>query len=322
MFIIILFQIRKITIRMTLKIIFILLPFLFVSIGYIALRLTVLNFSNTLNFYSISNIYSTNIFVRFYTFTLAFFNYLGILFFPTDLIIARTIPVVTSAFNPNVITFVILISVLTLLSILKKSGILLFSIAWFLISIFPVSGVIPINNIIAEHYLYLPSLSIFLIIVYSVLILLHRIQNLVVRILIISLGVSIINMFIFRTIIRTFDWRDPITFYTLSLKQNPNHIPMRNNLAMAYAEQGDITTAIKEYQTIISLGDIYPQPHHNLGNAYFAQQRYNEAEIEYKKALKIDPNFYFSVRALKSLYEKTDQKTKLETLTNIYGLNL
>ncbi len=117
-----------------------------------------------------------------------------------------------------------------------------------------------------------------------------------------------------RTILRTFDWRNPITFYTLSLKQSPNNIPMRHNLAMAYQENGQTQKAIEEYKNIISQADIYPNTHHNLGNAYKELGEYKLAEEEFYKALKLDPKFYFSYYALADLYQKTGEKEKLENV--------
>jgi Tfp pilus assembly protein PilF len=129
----------------------------------------------------------------------------------------------------------------------------------------------------------------------------------------------IILVFIFialstRTIIRNLDWKDPITFYTKSLSQSPWNVPMRHNLAMTYAEKGEIDRAIKEYKILISLADVYPNTHHNLADAYKVKGQYGKAEEEYKKALKIDPNFYFSYYGLIDLYQKTGEKEKLEEI--------
>ena len=83
---------------------------------------------------------------------------------------------------------------------------------------------------------------------------------------------------------------------------------------MAYAETGKIDLAIYEYKKIIDITDIYPNTHHNLANAYKTLGKYKEAEDEYYKALKIDPNFYFSYFGLADLYQKTGEKEKFERI--------
>lgn len=87
---------------------------------------------------------------------------------------------------------------------------------------------------------------------------------------------------------------------------------MQNNLAMAYADNGQLQKAIELYETIITQNDIYPNIHHNLGNTYKQLARYKEAEKEYKKALEIDPNFSFSYYALADLYQITGEGEKLK----------
>lgn len=296
------------------KLILLFISFLLLISIYIALRLTILNFANILNFYQANNIYSQNLLVRVMTFCAVFFQYLFILFFPYDLIFARNIPIIISPLNLWVISFIFITSVLLIFSLLywKKNKVFLFSFLWFFITLSPVSGIIPINSILAEHYLYLPSISFFLLISFLFIYLWNRYHQPNNHLLLIFIGVSICISLFIRTVIRNSDWRDPITFYSKSLVQSPWHIPMRHNLAMAYADKGDLSRAITEYKQISKTSDIYPNTHHNLANIYKTLGKYKEAEEEYKKALEMDPKFHFSLYGLADLYQKTGEKEKLE----------
>lgn len=299
------------------KTILILLPIISFCIFYIFLRLTFLNFANTLNFYSDSNIYSRNLPVRLLTFTKVFFEYLKVLVFPRDLIIARTVPIISTVINTYTIVFLLFFSfcVIIFLIFRKKIPILLFSFLWFFIFLIPVSGIIPINNIITEHYLYLPSVGFFLFISFLFEKIWRKLKKFKIAL---SLFIIIIIIVLsVRTVWRTFDWRDPVTFYQISLKQSPWHIPMRHNLAMAYSEKGQLDIAIQEYKNIIKLGDFYPNTHHNLANIYKSQGKYKEAEAEYFNALKLNPNFYFSYYALAELYQTTGEKDKFDRVMNL-----
>lgn len=304
------------------KIIFLTLPFFFIDAIYIFFRLTTLNFANKLNFYTNASltpqtiIYSQNILVRLYTFSKIFFDYLAMLIFPIDLIISRNARIITSIINPWVLGFIILVTlfIAAIIKIFPKNRILLFAIFWFFITIFPVSGIISINNIIAEHYLYLPSLAFFLIIAYFINWFFHKTTSFETKSAFAVILFIVLSILTIRTIIRTFDWRDPITFYTKSLQQSPDNIPMRHNLAMSYADKGQLELAIKQYQQIIAIADVYPNTHHNLANAYMKLKKYKEAENEYLTAIKMDPNFYFSYYALADLYQKTGEKEKLKQI--------
>lgn len=304
------------------QLLFLTFPFFLIAIFYILFRLTILNFGNTLNFYSNISLneqtisYSSNIAVRIQTFTKVFFDYLGILFFPKDLIMIRNAEIITSFFNPWVIAFGLITIVSGILSIKTwgKQKIFFFSFLWFYLILLPVSGIIPINNIVAEHYLYLPSVSFFLLIAFLLDLLLKKFNYIEIQSVISVFTVCVICILMIRTIIRTFDWRDPITFYTISLKQSPWHIPMRNNLAMAYEETGKPHLAIREYKQILALADVYPNIHHNMANAYKKSGEYKMAEEEYYNALKMDPNFLFSYYGLYDLYNKTGEKNKQEEI--------
>jgi tetratricopeptide (TPR) repeat protein len=305
------------------KLLLLLLPFILLIIIYVSLRLTILNFANTLNFYKGNNIYSQNLFVRMMTLCAAFFQYLSVLIFPYDLIFARNVPIITSPLNFWVIAFIFATSLLLIFSLVfwKKNKIFLFSLLWFFITLLPVAGIIPINSILAEHYLYLPSVSFFLLTSALFVYLWQKYQKNNNRLLLLfSASLICLSLFI-RTVIRNIDWHDPITFYTKSLAQTPGHIPMRHNLAMAYAEKGDITRAIMEYRQIIEIDDIYPNTHHNLANIYKALGEYKKAEAEYKKALEMDPNFRFSYLGLLDLYQKTGEKEKLTEIETKIGKN-
>lgn len=294
------------------------LPYICLAVIYIILRLTILNFIDTLNFYTGLSLigqnaqYSQNVLARLFTFSKVFFEYLSILFFPKDLIIARSVQIITTVWNIWTICFISIV-IFSIIFLLKKKAdrIYLFGLLWLLISLIPSSGLVPINNIMAEHYLYLPSTGLFLIlsgIFYrSYFILKNKIPKWFMLLFLILVAISLS----IRTIIRTFDWRDPITFYTLSLNQSPQNIPMRHNLAMAYQDKGNINHAIEEYRKIIENQDIYPNTHHNLANAYKAIGRYKEAEEEYYKALDKDSGFYFSLYGLAELYQQTGEKGKL-----------
>lgn len=292
-----------------------LLPFAGICFNYIVLRLTILNFSNTLNFYTTQNVYSENIFVRLFTFTKVFFYYLAILFFPKDLVVARSPEILVSPLNIWTVSFCLLIILLSFLLIkYHMTKTIFFGSVWYLVALLPSSGIVPINNIITEHYLYFPSIGFFFIISLLLMSLWRKLHTPYLRISALS-AFCLFSLILFgRTILRTFDWKDAITFYTVSLSQSPWHIPMRNNLALAYQDEGKFDMAMSQYQQIISTSDVYPNPHHNLANIYKAQGKYQLAEEEYYKALAIDPKFQFSLYALLDLYKMTGQTEKMKDI--------
>jgi hypothetical protein len=295
-----------------------LLPFIIITIIYFFLRIKIFNFDNIFNFYNNTiyqnSIYSKNIFVRIYTFSKVYFMYLYLIFFPIELKFVRNSQIITSFSNPWVIFFAVFVLFLFLISFIYKNKypIYLFSLIFFFITILPTSGIIPINNIITEHYLYFPSIAFFLTISSILNFIIDKYKNYQIKMTVFTV-ISIISLlFIIRVIIRNNDWQDAIKFYTKSLIQEPSHIPIRHNLAMVYSEKGYINEAINEYLFLIKNADYYPHTRHNLANLYKGLKEYSKAEEEYKQALRIDPNFIFSYQGLYDLYTIIGETKKAE----------
>lgn len=297
-----------------------LIPLLITGGFYFFLRLTVLNFQNTLNFYNDTSPYATNIFVRLYTFLSIIPTYIGLLIYPKTLFIERTAEIVTTPTLFVASIFILILFLFSLGSLLfaKKQPILLFSLLWFFISIALASGIaIPINGVIYEHFLYLPSVGVFLFFAYLIHWVLQRIEKPIFSFLLLGSLCLIILCFTLRTISRNAEWRDPITFYTQTLHHSPNTARIHNNLAMAYAEEGRNSDAITSYKKALQINNTYPQIHFNLGNSYISEGKYDEAEKEYRETIKLSPEFINAYVNLGRLYKQTNKKKFEALLTEI-----
>lgn len=286
------------------------IPFVVIDGFYFVLRLTVLNFQNTLNFYGTQNLYSSHLENRIYTFLSVLPTYFLLLVFPITLYMERNTSFVINPLDPRVLLsfFVLLVAFIASLRIFKTYPIFLFSLLWIGITFVPTSGIIPINGIIYEHFLFLPSIGFFLICSTLIEMAFYKSNSPVIKSCIVVVVATVLLLLSVRTISRNFEWHDPITFYTQLNLNNPSVARVHNNLAMAYAEEENNKQAISEYKRAIQLNDIYPQTHYNLGNTYIASNNIKEAEQEYKTAIKMDPNFLQPYISLGKLYKATDQK--------------
>ncbi|NQV08346.1 hypothetical protein HQ529_00675 [Candidatus Woesearchaeota archaeon] len=148
--------------RMILRVV----PFLAIVVGYVMLRLTTLNFSNTLNFYNHQNIYSSNLGIRLLTLFKVLPEYFRILIWPTDLHMERSTPLVTSIFDPSFFVFIVfaLVIIYIIKSTWNNTKLYFFGFGWFFIWLLPYSNIFPINAIYMDHWLYMPSIGFFLMI--------------------------------------------------------------------------------------------------------------------------------------------------------------
>jgi len=302
------------------------------SFGYFLLRITVLNFHNTLNFYTSADIYSQNLAIRLFTFSKVIWIYMSLLLFPYPLHMERTTSLIQTLFSPWVFASILFMIFLLLISILEirkeRKPMVFFGFVLFTSLLIPVSGIIPINGILYEHWLYVPMIGFF--------ILLLRSLQLVSAYIVISNWRSIIPIallsllsciYVILTIRQNNIWSDPIYFYRYTLSFAPNSLPIHNNLGMSLVDVGRTAEAIEEYQKALRLSSEYPQIYNNLGNAYLSIGQYDKAEQSLKKALELAPHFeiakvnlirvYLATKALKKALELADGDMQLLKLIDV-----
>jgi len=319
MFVVILFtqqSLSKKTILKSLKKTFL---FFLITVIYFSLRLSVLNFANTLNFSNSQTLYTQNILVRLITFFHYAWDYIKLLIVPHPLFMERDITISVQS-RPTFLSLLAIFAIASsfIFGIIRRVShpILLFSLLWIGISFIPTSGIIPINGIFYEHFLYYPSLGFFLLFSYFISLLLKKCSSFYQYILLIFLFLYL-SFFMFKTIERNTHWKDPITFYNQTLLYAKS-ARILNNLAMAYAENGETTKAIKAYTDAIAIEDYHPETRYNLGNLFLSQENLIAAEKEYKEALRIDPTFYYAYQRLMEIYiYKNDTEGKEWVLNSV-----
>jgi len=282
--------------KKTLRLGLLTLTSVFISLGiYVSLRATTLLFQEQVNMFE-GSAYGDSIFVRIATFAKVFLIYISLIFVPVNLHMERTTEIVTSLLSPYTFLSVLLIGTITFIGFQEKkktkSNWIHFGLLWFLIMLLPVSGLVPINDIMYEHWLYVPLIG-FLIMLYGLL-------QLLVHTLHISWpkytkqALSILaTICILLTLRQNFIWGRATRFYPYIL-QYQETARIHNNLAMAYADENKLSDAITHYKRAIEIADTYPQTHHNLARAYQAQGNNEMAFQEFSTALSMNPNFLVS----------------------------
>ncbi len=187
---------------------------------------------------------------------------------------------------------------------------------WFFIALLPVSQIIPHHEMMAEHYLYLPSAGFFL----AAGVLLERAlvqpSRQAATVVAFTLVVALLGI---RTVVRNRDWRDSQTLWTktiqtapgsarahinvgeLALRQGrsmqafrefqeairiqPNDAINRDNLGVVLLRHGLLDEAEQQFREAIRIVPWYPNPHVNLGLIHLNRGQLDEAEREFRNAL-------------------------------------
>lgn len=259
------------------------LPILGISILYIILRVTALKFL-------IQNLpITTTPMQRLPGFFAAMTGYARVLFWPLDLHVEYGAPIFPWNYPTVIAGMYIFLALVAILVAMRKSKIVLFSLAWFFITIFPVANIYPINAYMAEHWLYLPCIGLFMLIASGLAWLYEKRGALRIAAIAITAAFSIFFSFI--TIDMNEYWKDPIAFYQRTVKYVRTNPKIWDNLGGAFAAAGRDDEAAPCFLAAIRLDPRYAGSYSNLGNVYFRAQRYEEAYQLYKKSVELRPDF-------------------------------
>ena len=275
------------------------LPHLGVAAVYALARLTVLNFTGTLNPYGEPNLYTQHPEYRLFTFLASLGEYFKVLLAPLDLQYDRAQVIFTSFWVPPVVLPCVAALAVTYLAwrSWKAGRRWLLGWAWFLVALCPVSGILlPINGFAKEHWLYVPSIGYFLLAGYG----LSRLTPAARVALLVPLAVWWSGL----TVVHNRTWQNPVAFYTDVLKHNPDIGRVHNNLAMAYTDQGRLDLAERHYRQAVALEDVYAETRYNLGRLYLQQRRLDEALAQFSRALELEPDFIYAHQTLQQLYTR------------------
>jgi tetratricopeptide (TPR) repeat protein len=168
-----------------------------------------------------------------------------------------------------------------------KNKIWPFAIGWFFITLFPVSNIYPINAYMAEHWIYLPSVGVFIAASYAILSL-HRLKyyRLFAKILIILLVFYYAHL----TTQQNNYWRSPLLLLERTLRYAPSSPRVNNELGNEYAGIGDSKKAAEFYKKAIIANPRYKSAYIGLGNLYYAVDKPVEALAMYQKAAGFFPD--------------------------------
>jgi hypothetical protein len=276
---------------------------------YLFMKLSVFSFTGRLGLTTETNIYTEHLWVRFCTFISIIWQYFRLIFWPWDLSYEKPYQAFPNLYSPGALFGLILIGIwlVSLLKIRRLSR-LFFGLTWFFLALLPYTGIIPLNAMFLEHWLYLPIIGILSLVVWPLeyLILKQRRRTLTLLLII------VIGLLMARTISRNREWSDIEKFYLNELKYTQSSARIFNNLGMYYADKNDSAKAIEYYQKAIATWDVFPQSHHNLANIYLASGRIEEAIKELHLALRLDPNFPYSLSKLLEVFDVTRQVDRAE----------
>ena len=270
-----------------------------------------------------------NIFYTCLTMLRVLYDYIRNLIFPFWLNNMYVDHTSTSLFEYKVLLSLIvffLLIVMLFFQVRANNKVNLFCLGWFVLTWLPVSNLIPISTKMADRYLYLPAVGLFLLFSLSVYNTSHRcFSRKTNRFVTVPFIAFLVFSLSYLSIDRNRVWansqtlwedslhkapsywvphmnlgltfaqqgkiEEAISYYRKALQLNRNSVHTHNNLGVALLERGQIGDAISHFVTALRLKSDYAETHNNLGVAMFRQGQFDRATAHYREALRLDPDF-------------------------------
>jgi Tfp pilus assembly protein PilF len=255
-------------------------PFIAVAVGYGILRSLVVARAVTRE----TSVLSLG--ARLLTLPEVVVTYLGLLVAPVHLHMERSLSPASPGEPGTWAALVLLLAAGAAAIVLRRSAWpVAFGIAWFAVALLPVSNVVPLATFLAEHWLYVPSIGLFLAAGWT----LTRVGPARrTRLAMLALLVAVYGA---RTVRRNADWRDERTLLETTLDFAPNSARVHANLGRVYLAAGDVPRAKAALARAVELEPDHVRAYDanvQLGLIAQHERRYEEAMRHYRRAIDLN----------------------------------
>ncbi len=223
--------------------------------------------------------------------------YLGKLFWPAQLAFFYPHPIThpTSAVVSCALALLIITSAMWLLRI--RAPYLLFGWLWYLVTLVPVIGLVQVGSQeMADRYTYLPSIGIFLACVWTVSDWLWRARF--GRLYATSIAGVVLIACASATSYQLRFWRDSVTLFNHGLALTRKNLVANINIGAAYMAQGKNQEALQHYRAAVQIKPDNAKAQYNLGLVLASMGHAEEARKHFRIALRIDPFYTKNLKAL------------------------
>ena len=287
-------------------------PTLFFAIlaGYIVLRFFVLEIVGRSPEYE-----SPGLIFTLFSMTKVVVGYIMLLIAPLNLKLFYEMPVSNTLFELDIIISIFILALIMFFSIKFYQKIVFFSVGWFFITLIPFSNILPLVILMAERYLYLPSIGFCLLLAF-VLNKVYNIDKKYIKTGIIVFIVLLLSFYSFATINRNADWKDNLTLWTETVKDSPASSRAHDNLGFTYEHMEDYEGAIREFGKAIELNPDNFRALSNMGVALAKIKKYNKSIFYLEESLKINSYRYKTYNKLGLVYSEIGDYNSAITMQN------
>ncbi len=161
---------------------------------------------------------------------------------------------------------------------------------WFIVTLLPVSNIVPIRAaMMAERYLYLPIIGL-LILVFSVFTGLTASRFSRTTMPALACYAVVLSVFFVLTLLRNEVWENDLALFEDTEAKAPDSLVVHWNLFDEYQKRGDGEKAAAEYAEMKRINEKTAREHLAIARKYFTEGKRADAERLARKALRTKPD--------------------------------
>jgi len=228
-------------------------------------------------------------------------------------------------YGSGALLLLIVLSVIILL-VRKKTNrkIIIFGSLFFLINVFIVGHIFPLQGriVTADRYSYLAYFGLFLLVGFFINKLVEK-RNLVINRMILFAFVLLLSGYSVYSFSRVGVWKNTNTFWSDVVKKQPDNYYAYYGVGNYQIEQHNYEQAIMDFTKSVALNDKDPVVYNNLGRAYNSVKKYDDAIKNFSKAIELQPDFsqFYNNRGNAYYYLKDFEKAMSDYKTSIAKWN-
>ncbi len=276
------------------------IPFFLLSAGYLVLRYAAIGRVSQQSYWG-GGIVPTIL-----TMSKVFVHYARLLVLPVNLCVDYDIPVSMTILEPFVIFSFLFAAGLLLLSFKahRYSKLATFGIFWFIIALLPVSNIVPLQALIAERFLYMPSVGFCML---CAVIVSKSARFAKTEKAVYILVAVMVVLYSVLTVFRNADWRSDFTLWSKTLESRDKSFRALTSLGIHYSDKEEYDKAIRYYKESLEINPRFIITYNNLANTYQKLERYDDAIREYETAIRMNKNYYEAYANMGNAYKRMEK---------------
>jgi Tfp pilus assembly protein PilF len=223
----------------------------------------------------------------------SYVTYIANIFWPAHLAVFYPYPAVVSPWHTGLAVLVLIgITACACLG-LRKRPFFIVGWLWFLGTLVPASGIVQAGlwPALADRWAYVPSIGLFLIVVWGGYECLVRWRGQAVK----SVAAAVASVLIISLSIVSHRqvevWENGISLFEHAIEHTDANFVAHNNLGAELYGEERYEKALFHYHEANKLNANYSLVHLNIGIDYFFNEKFEDAETWFAKALAVDPRF-------------------------------